>query len=231
MTRSEALPHYVESNRLEHFVNYEVVGKTALRVQRWRDQWKIARRRPRPDSPLNPPLRCVVHMKEIMSRHYLEGRYAPGVRKVAWVTSGAPIEPLRPGLLPDLPGEPRRRLWHPPQSAEHREEAEDAGYSRDICSYARTDIGAMLSGKTPVGRLPRPDLLVCCTNICQTVLFWYRVLADHFDCPLVVIDTPFLYGEAQEHEVAFVERQLEDMVASPRRSRASPRRKRASERS
>ena len=68
MTEPETLPHYVDSNRLERFVNYEVVGKTALRVQRWRDQWKLKRRQPRPDSPLNPPLQCVAYMKEIMSR-------------------------------------------------------------------------------------------------------------------------------------------------------------------
>ncbi|MDH3817813.1 MAG: 2-hydroxyacyl-CoA dehydratase, partial [Myxococcales bacterium] len=184
MTHSEALPHYVDSNRFEHFVNYEVVGKTALRVQRWRDEWKIARRRPRPDSPLNPPLRCVAHMKEIMSRHYLEGRYASGVRKVAWVTSGAPTEPLQAlGYFLVYPENHAALCGVRRKAQSIAEEAEHAGWSRDICSYARTDIGAMISGQTPAGRLPRPDMLVCCTNICQTVLHWYRVLADYFGCP------------------------------------------------
>jgi len=92
-------------------------------------------------------------------------------------------------------------------------EAENAGYSRDICSYARTDIGALLSGKTPVGKLPKPDLLMACTNICQTVLFWYRVLAHHFNVPLILIDTPFVYYEqASDHAVEFVKRQLEEAV-------------------
>jgi benzoyl-CoA reductase/2-hydroxyglutaryl-CoA dehydratase subunit BcrC/BadD/HgdB len=91
--------------------------------------------------------------------------------------------------------------------------AEEAGYSQDICSYARTDFGTLLSGKTPVGRLPRPDLLLACTNICQTVLFWYRVLARYFNVPLIVIDTPFVYhAEANEHAVQFVVRQLEDAI-------------------
>ncbi len=147
MTMSEALPHYVESNRLEHFVNYEILGKTALRVQRWRDQWKFARRRPRPDSPLNPPLRSVVHMKEIMSRHYLEGRYAAGVRKVAWVTSGAPTEPLQAlGYFLVYPENHAALCGVRRKAQSIAEEAEQAGWSRDICSYARTDIGAMISG-------------------------------------------------------------------------------------
>jgi benzoyl-CoA reductase/2-hydroxyglutaryl-CoA dehydratase subunit BcrC/BadD/HgdB len=71
----------------------------------------------------------------------------------------------------------------------------------------------MLSGKTPVGRLPTPDLLFACTNICQTILFWYRVLAHHYRVPLVLIDTPFVYYEtAPEHAVEYVKRQLEDAV-------------------
>ena len=44
------------------------------------------------------------------------------------------------------------------------------------------------------------------------MLHWYRVLADYFDCPLVLIDTPFLYEEAREHDVAYVRRQIEDMI-------------------
>ena len=64
-----------------------------------------------------------------------------------------------------------------------------------------------------MGRLPTPDVLFACTNICQTVLFWYRVLADRFRVPLILIDTPFVYYEtAPEHAVAYVRRQLEDAV-------------------
>jgi benzoyl-CoA reductase/2-hydroxyglutaryl-CoA dehydratase subunit BcrC/BadD/HgdB len=71
----------------------------------------------------------------------------------------------------------------------------------------------MLSGKTPVGKLPRPDLLVACTNICQTVLFWYRVLARHFDVPLITIDTPFVYStQAATHAIDYVKAQLEKAV-------------------
>jgi benzoyl-CoA reductase/2-hydroxyglutaryl-CoA dehydratase subunit BcrC/BadD/HgdB len=61
-------------------------------------------------------------------------------------------------------------------------------------------------------RLPKPDLLFCCTNICQTVLYWYRVLAHHFGVPLVVIDTPFLFEAAQPHQVDYVKQQLEEAI-------------------
>ena len=199
--------------RLSYLLGYELLGKPALRFQRWRDERNLRAFKSKPEDPLTPPLQQTARMKELMSRHYLAGRYAAGARKVAWVTSGAPIEVLRaldyfliyPENHAALCGTRR-------QVVDIASQAENAGYSRDLCSYARTDIGATLSGKTPVGRLPRPDLLLACTNICQTVLYWYRVLAAHFDVPLIVIDTPFLYGAAQEYQVDYVRRQLEEMI-------------------
>jgi benzoyl-CoA reductase/2-hydroxyglutaryl-CoA dehydratase subunit BcrC/BadD/HgdB len=90
--------------------------------------------------------------------------------------------------------------------------AEREGFSRDLCSYARTDLGCLITGKTPAGRLPRPDLLACCTNICQTVLYWYRALAARLDVPLVLVDTPFVHGEAPPRHLAYVREQLEEAV-------------------
>jgi hypothetical protein len=55
------------------------------------------RRRPAQAGPLfGPPLRCSGRLKEIMTRHYYLSRYAEGAAPVAWVTSGAPVEMLRP---------------------------------------------------------------------------------------------------------------------------------------
>ncbi len=205
--------HFRDSNRLAHLFQYQLLGKAALRFERWRDERKIRAFRSSDDNPLNPPLSSVVRMKELMSRHYLEGRYAAGVRKVAWVTSGAPAELLKALDFFLIYPENHAAVCGVRRKAEEIcVEAENLGYSRDLCSYARTDIGSVFSGKTPVGRLPKPDLLLCCTNICQTVLYWYRNLADVFKVPLILIDTPFLYGDAQPHQVAYVKRQLEEMI-------------------
>jgi len=162
---------------------------------------------------LSPPLASSPRLKELIARHYLKGRYANLHGKVAWVTSGAPIEFLLPLGFYLLYPENHAAVCGIRRTAEKLcSHAESEGYSRDICSYARTDFGSVLSGETPVGRLPRPDLLVCCTNICQTVLYWYRVLADHFQVPMVVIDTPFIYGQAPEHAIAYVKEQIEHAV-------------------
>ncbi len=193
--------------------NVNLLGRGALRARRL-----LAERRAKSGSDwqsqcLAPPLNISPWTKELIARHYLEGRYAHLRRKVAWVTSGAPIEFLKALDYYVLYPENHGALCGTMRVVEDlAAEAEGAGYSRDLCSYARTDIGAALSGKTPVGKLPRPDLLLACTNICQTVLFWYRVLARHFGAPLVLIDTPFVYTRVEPHSVQFVKRQIEEAI-------------------
>ncbi len=203
---------------LRYHVAVDLVGRAALRWQRRSQERRWARRTWKHDH-LNPPLNCSPRLKELISAHYLEGRYANGHEKVAWVTSGAPIEVLVAlGFYLHYPENHGAVCGTLKVSEPLQQAAEDAGWSPDLCSYARTDIGHVLTGNTPVGKLPRPDLLVACTNICQTVLLWYRVLAEHFGCPLVVIDTPFLYFErAPDHAERYVRQQIEAAIETAER--------------
>ncbi|MCX6024756.1 MAG: hypothetical protein NTY23_00585, partial [Chloroflexi bacterium] len=68
-----------------------VLGPAALRAARLHAEWQ-ARSEAGRSPHLAPPLRIAPRCKEMVARHWLEGRYAQGVRKVAWVTSGAPVE-------------------------------------------------------------------------------------------------------------------------------------------
>jgi benzoyl-CoA reductase/2-hydroxyglutaryl-CoA dehydratase subunit BcrC/BadD/HgdB len=86
------------------------------------------------------------------------------------------------------------------------------GYSTDLCSYARSDIACATVNGGPIGGLPRPDMLVCCNNICGTVLKWYEVQARYFDVPLFILDTPFCHvGFAQEAK-RYVRKQLDEYI-------------------
>lgn len=196
-------------------LEYEAVRVGApwlLRLQDWQKQ-RARRGRRSKESPFGPPLESTRKLKELMSRHYLEGRYADGAVPVAWVTSGFPVEVLRPlGFHAVYPENHAAMCGVTRLVPELSDAVEKDGYSRDLCSYVRTDIGCVKTGKTPAGRLPRPDLLACCTNICQTVLYWYKDLAARFDVPLVIVDTPYVYGEAPPHHVAYVKEQLEELV-------------------
>ena len=199
---------------IQYHFNVHFMGRALLRINRWRNEIRADSSRRVRKEYLAPPLKIAPRMKELVARHWLQGRYANLHDKVAWVTSGAPVELLKALDYYVLYPENHAAICGTARAAQEiSAEAEKAGYSSDICSYARTDIGTVLSGKTPVGRLPKPDLLLACTNICQTVLSWYRVLAEHFRVPLIVIDTPFVYyDQAQEYALEYVKQQLEDAI-------------------
>lgn len=198
---------------IKYNLGFKLLGCTLLRLQRIRDEKNYRVPKGWRTNILAPPLKIGVRTKELVSRHYLEGRYIEGVKPVAWVTSGAPVEILKALDFYVIYPENHAALCGARRVALNLcMEAESAGYSMDICSYARTDFGSLLSGKTPVGKLPKPDLLLACTNICQTVLYWYRVLAEYLKVPLIVIDTPFVYEKAPDYAVEYVKRQLEESV-------------------
>ncbi|MEW6717987.1 MAG: 2-hydroxyacyl-CoA dehydratase [Chloroflexota bacterium] len=197
--------------RYHWYVN--LLGRTGLRVRRWQATWQAKSSSRWKSEVLTPPLKISAWTKELIGRHYLKGNYANLHNKVTWVTSGAPVEFLQALGFYILYPENHAAVCGTVRLAEEiASQAENAGFSQDICSYARTDLGTVISGKTPVGRLPRPDLLVACTNICQTVLLWYRVLSHRLDVPLILIDTPFIYSQVTDHAVEFVKRQIEEAI-------------------
>lgn len=184
------------------------------------------RSRPKPDSKsaglFGPPLKSSIRLKEIMTRHYLLARYAKGAGPVAWVSSGAPVELLRGfGYYTVYPENHGALCGARRMGPEICREAEDGGYHPDLCSYARIDLGHALSGRTPVGRLPKPDLLVCSNNICQTIMYWFKELAHHHRIPLLVFDTPFVFDEPSPADLEYMTAQLKEMI--PALERASGR--------
>lgn len=91
--------------------------------------------------------------------------------------------------------------------------AEEQEYNNDICSYARINLAYADVMKSPIQDLPRPDFVVCTNNICNTLIKWYENLSHIFDCPFILIDTPYTTGpEVKESTVAYVKAQLEDFA-------------------
>jgi bcr-type benzoyl-CoA reductase subunit B len=174
------------------------------------------RRRPRrrpAAAHFGPPLACASRLKEIMTRHYFLSRYAERAMPVAWVTSGAPVEILRPfGFYTIYPENHGALCGAQKMGPELCSIAEEHGYHQDLCSYARIDLGVCFSGRTPAGRLPRPDLLFASNNICQTVVYWYKVLSRTWKIPLILFDTPYNFGEIRERDIAYMKNQFEEMI-------------------
>jgi bcr-type benzoyl-CoA reductase subunit B len=153
-------------------------------------------------------------MKEIMTVYYMEAKSARvGGRKVAWITSGGPVEPLiAMDVIPVYPENHGAMIGASKMGTGLCETAESMGYSSDLCSYARSDIACATVNGGPIGGLPRPDMLVCCNNICGTVLKWYEIQARYFNVPLFILDTPFCHAGFAEEARRYVRRQLDEYI-------------------
>ncbi len=73
---------------------------------------------------------------------------------------------------------------------EYLDEAEDTGYSPDICGYVKADVATqMRGGLLPMGRIPRPALALC-TNACNTYIKWGEIWERMYGMPMVTLDIP-----------------------------------------
>ncbi len=159
-------------------------------------------------------IKSVQKMKEIMTHYYIEAKTAGETgKKIAWITSGGPVEPLiAMDVIPVYPENHGAMIGASHMGVDLCEKAEVMGYSRDLCSYARADIACSTVDGGPIGGLPRPDMLICCNNICGTVLKWYEVQARFYKVPLFILDTPVCHTEFPNEVRSYVKRQVEEYI-------------------
>jgi len=78
-----------------------------------------------------------------------------------------------------------RRVAH-----EYLNQAEDHGYSPDICGYVKADVATQRrGGDLPMGRIPKPAIAVY-TNACNTYIKWAEIWERMYKVPTVTIDIP-----------------------------------------
>ena len=124
-------------------------------------------------------LKTAPQLVRLLQQHYFSVKYLRFGRPLAWVTSGAPVEVLRAMGIPVVYPENFGALCGTREaSLALCQTAEVHGYSSDLCSYARGSVGMMYSPQlAPLKGIPRPDVLITCSNICGTVLKWYETAA------------------------------------------------------
>jgi benzoyl-CoA reductase/2-hydroxyglutaryl-CoA dehydratase subunit BcrC/BadD/HgdB len=162
-----------------------------------------------------PRLQSLKEINNVMARYYVQRKAMARLKPLAYVASGAPIEIMEAmGILTLYPENYGAICGARGASVRLCQVAEASGYPADLCSYARGHIGAVIQPKdAPLKGMPRPDLLVCCNNICDTVLKWYEALAALYDVPLFILDVPFQRATpAEPHIIAYVADQLREFV-------------------
>ncbi|MDP6124054.1 MAG: 2-hydroxyacyl-CoA dehydratase family protein, partial [Arenicellales bacterium] len=75
-------------------------------------------------------------------------------------------------------------------SDDYLNEAEDYGYSPDICGYVKADVAMQLrGGEHPMGKIPKPAIAVL-TNACNTYLKWGEIWERMYGIPMFTVDVP-----------------------------------------
>jgi benzoyl-CoA reductase subunit B len=107
-------------------------------------------------------------------------------------------------------------------AAEYLNEAEDHGFSPDVCGYVKADYALQLrKGQHPRGRIPPPAVAVL-TNACNTYMKWAEIWERLYGTPVITIDVPgSRSGKRAERDVAagferdrrYVEHQLHELIA------------------
>jgi benzoyl-CoA reductase subunit B len=110
-----------------------------------------------------------------------------------------------------------RRVAH-----EFLNEAEDYGYSPDICGYVKADVGLQLRGGAhPMGRIPPPAVAIA-TNACNTYIKWGEIWERMYRIPVFTLDVPGtrtagadsrVDDPAFQHDAAYVAHQIRELIA------------------
>lgn len=107
-------------------------------------------------------------------------------------------------------------------SEEYLRLSEDYGYSPDVCSYVKADVGLILKEQQhPAGLIPHADIAIA-SNMCGTFVKWAEVWERMLKTPTFVLDLPgqraanwkVSPGDAQHlTDAHWVEAQFRDLIS------------------
>ncbi|MEG1086380.1 MAG: 2-hydroxyacyl-CoA dehydratase family protein [Anaerovoracaceae bacterium] len=154
-------------------------------------------------------------LNDLVAKHYQGAMQAKADGKpVVWATSICPQELLETmDLTTVYPENHAAAIGARKEAMTFIEQSEGRGYSADICSYARVNMGYVDLKHSEAQDIPQPDLIFCCSNICNTVIKWYENIAKELSIPLIMFDMPFNHTfEVPDHSVKYMRGQIEHAI-------------------
>ncbi|MHA1618365.1 MAG: 2-hydroxyacyl-CoA dehydratase subunit D [Promethearchaeota archaeon] len=133
-------------------------------------------------------------LKGIMTKYLLKSKLHAILpwKKTAWVAAGFPVElcyalnifPYHPENSACISG--ARKV-----SQTLIETAETMGFSRDLCSYFKTNVGAVETKiKGSLGGIDKPTFISSTNTICDTHVKWFQIQARKYGVPYFGFDIP-----------------------------------------
>ncbi|MCP4604553.1 MAG: 2-hydroxyacyl-CoA dehydratase [Proteobacteria bacterium] len=161
-------------------------------------------------------------MKKVMANHFydLDAAAKKGSPKIAWCTSVGPAELLRGmGFLVYFPENHGAMLGATRKAMDYIPAANAAGYSPDICSYLTSDVGAYITGETPISQaydgiteVPRPDVLVYNTNQCRDVKDWFSWYGRRLNVPCIGVESYCNVDQVTQAHIQSISAQIKELV-------------------
>ena len=163
----------------------------------------------------NKMLNATQGLKNIMGRHFLaiEQAYRDG-KPTAWATSGSPVEMLYAmDVQPMLPENSATVSAAQKFSQNFIEIAEEQGYSYDLCSYFKTNVGAVISnaGMTE-GGTRKPTFMLSTDVICDTHVNWFQVQAERFNVPHFTLDIPHVVSNTNNRQYNYFKNYIAEQL-------------------
>lgn len=138
------------------------------------------------------PIKSLKQIKKVTTEYFTAAHMArQSNRKVVYCNVFTPVEMLYAlDMFPVYPENHAAIVGARKLAAEVAPAAEGMGYSMDLCSYARCDLGSIKAGISPTWGLPKPDLILVSNCQCGTLTKWFEVLSRMYSAPMILIDVP-----------------------------------------
>ncbi len=161
------------------------------------------------------PFKTVGLMKELMAKYYQEGEKAGEKRiPVVWITAVSPVEIIyAAGLFPFYPENFGAIAAARKVADKLSMVAETKGYAHDLCGYARCGIGDAYADDHPVGKIIKPDMLLCCNTQCGSLSKWFEVAGRFYDAPFFLLDVPQIGDKLDELAKHYFTEQLKELIS------------------
>ena len=154
-------------------------------------------------------------LKNEMGRHFLaiEQAFRDG-KPTAWATAGTPVELLYAmDVQPMLPENSATISAALKKSQDFIELAEEEGFSYDLCSYFKTNVGAVLSNADmSVGGTGKPTFMLSSDVICDTHVNWFQVQAERLNVPHFTIDVPHVVSNTNNRQREYFKKYIVEQL-------------------
>ena len=156
------------------------------------------------------PLESAPRLKEIIHSYYTDLAEAgrDPARHVAWCSALGPVEVVRAlGYTPYFPENHAALIGARRLTGSYIAKAMTEGFSQFAESEMTSDIGAMLTGESPLADLhglasvPRPEVLVYSTNLGRHLCGWFEYYANRQGAPLIGLHPPAGLETVEKAEV------------------------------